>query len=81
MVVREESHPSGTHCMSEKTKHRVWSSFPVLLGCEFDQALSSSVHLAVSDPAIGYRYLYAIGMFGYLYIIIYIYIYIFCGYL
>ena len=34
MVVREESHPSGTHCMSDKTKHRVWSSFPVLLGCE-----------------------------------------------
>ena len=32
MVVREENHPLGTHCMSDKTKHRVWASFPVWLG-------------------------------------------------
>lgn len=31
MVVREENHPLGTHCMSDKTKHRVWASFPVWL--------------------------------------------------
>jgi len=46
MVVREESHPSGTHCMSDKTKHRVWSSFPVYVLSIF------ALHLVRSAPKV-----------------------------
>ena len=34
MVMRAESHPLGTHCMTNQTKHRVWASLPVCLGLD-----------------------------------------------
>eukprot|EP00913_Durusdinium_trenchii_P033463 g31329.t1 len=46
MVVREESHPIGTHCMTDRTKHRVWASFPVYVLSIF------ALHLVKSAPKV-----------------------------
>ena len=32
LVIREPEQPKNTSCYSDKTKHRVWASFPVCLG-------------------------------------------------
>lgn len=55
MVVREESHPIGTHCMTDRTKHRVWASFPVHLVLQWKEKYDFKYN-RLACPTIGEAY-------------------------